>query len=119
MSVKTSTIILALGVLCYGCVGTADSISVIRGHLVHSDGTELAGCTATPYLVGAERPFSKYDRTVDSRFFVSLVNAPKSGGAFIEFRCPGVPGVVKSDAFSLKEASEPNGIDIGRVVIAR
>ena len=119
MSVKTRTISLVLGVLCCGCVGTADSISVIRGHLVYSDGTELAGCTATPYLVGAERPFSKYERTVDSHFFVSLVNAPKSGGGFIEFRCPGAPGVVRSDAFSLKDASEPNGIDIGRVVIGR
>lgn len=113
------SIAVLLGALCCGCVGTADSVSVIRGQLVLNDGTELAGCTAVPFLSGAQEPLSKYERTVDSRFFVSLVNAPSAGTAFIEFRCPGTSGVVRSGAISLKEASGPNGVDIGRVVVPR
>jgi hypothetical protein len=117
--VSNSGASILLGALCFGCVATADSISVIRGHLVQSDGVDLNGCTALPYLSEVQEPYSKYERVVDSRFFVSLVNAPRAGTAYLEFRCPGVPGAVKTDAFSLKQASEQNGVDIGRVVIGR
>ena len=112
-----AAIALLLSVVCGGCVGTADSIAVIRGQLVLKNGAEVAGCSAVPYLSGSREPFSKYERTVDSRFFVSLVNAPASGTAFVEFKCPGAPGVVRTGAISLKEASEPNGIDVGRIVV--
>jgi hypothetical protein len=86
---------------------------------VRNDGTELNGCTAVPYLCGSGERLSRYEKTVDSRFLVSLVNAPSSGTAFIEFKCPGVSSPVRSREFSLAEASEPNGIDIGLVLVSK
>jgi hypothetical protein len=106
-------IAIVLGALCGGCIGTADSISVIRGQVVLQDGSELTGCTAVPYVNGA----TKDERPVDSRFFVALINAPSSGTAFLDFKCPGVPRVVRSAPVSLYEASQPNGVDIGRIVV--
>ena len=102
--------------LCGGCIGTMDSVSVVRGQLVRDDGADLNGCLATPYRSGTKELLSKYERTVDARFFVSLVNAPTSGKAFIEFRCPGVANPIRSPDFSLAAASEPDGVDVGRVV---
>src|SRR5690242_11268023 len=102
---------------CAGCIGTADSISVIRGQLVRSDGTEVSGCTALVYSSGSREPLSKVEKAVEPRFFVSLVNAPKGGTAVLEFKCPGHPGVMRSREIELSGASDPAGIDIGRVVV--
>ena len=101
---------------CVGCVGTLDSVSTARGQLVRLDGAELNGCVAIPYRSDTKARLSNYERKVDSRFLVSMVNAPSGGRAFIEFTCPDQAETIRSIDFSLAEASNPNGIDIGRVV---
>lgn len=110
---------LAANLICGGCIGTMDSVSVVRGQLVRADGGDLNGCVAVLYRSGTTERLTKYERAVDSRFFVSVVNAPTSGDAFIEFSCPGVTGAIRSADFSLAAASEPKGIDVGRVVVMK
>jgi hypothetical protein len=110
---------ITAALICSGCVGTIDAVSVVRGHLVRSDGSDLTGCVASLYRSNTRERLTKYDRPVDARFFVSIVNAPSSGNAFIEFTCPGLAGVIRSVDFSLSAAGESNGIDIGRVTAAR
>ena len=103
-------------IVCAGCIGTADSIMTIRGRLIDKNALPVNGCTAQPFVAGQSEPFSKYERSVDSRFAVTLVNAPSTASFTLEFRCGDKSVPVRTQEVRLKDARSES-IDIGDVVI--
>lgn len=112
-----SFLFILLLVCMAGCVGTRDSLSVIRGKVVNSKGMPISGCKAVPVRSGSNEPLSSFEKAIDSEFMISIVNAPSSGMAVLIFNCPGISGVTLSREIDLALAKRDGGLQIGSVVV--
>ena|SRR5690348_1624981 len=101
------------------CAGTRDALSTIRGHLVDENGRGVDGCTAIVFVLGVDRPYTRYEQPTDSNFTIGLVNAPGSGEAYLSFSCPGITNRIISSRFDLKQAASSDGVDLGLIRVIR